>query len=280
MFRLSKSKMSTLFGCPLKYHLNYDIKPPIDSETEDHYLKAGIYLHETLEKIYSKIDEEKYLSLDIIDKVEYLEEKFDLAITGDELIDEITKAGLNNFIAWQTKMDRQCDGYYKPYAVEKSVQMVITQDFIDAFIIGYEKIAAVNKIKNLPDLKEPVLLNGFIDRVDCINKEYSILDYKSKISAVKAYEMSLYALMAAVDLKLPVKKISVWGYKDGSYSYKNIKPNNIIFGLYKITEFMDMRERYENKLKRFPRKKGFACRWCNWQKLCAKSYNSRGELKK
>ena len=52
MFRLSKSKMSTLFGCPLKYHFNYDLRPEEDSETEDHYLIAGIYLHNTLEKIF------------------------------------------------------------------------------------------------------------------------------------------------------------------------------------------------------------------------------------
>lgn len=279
MFKLSKSRMGTLFSCPLNYYFKYILKPSKTDKVEDHYLTAGLYIHETLENIYTKINEDEYINLDIIDKIEYLIDKFDLNITGDPLVDEITKLACDNFIKWQCKMDRKYNGYYKPFMTEKYVEMELSQDFINFFIENYPNLAASIKIKNLPKLEEPIILNGYIDRVDYLNNEYSILDYKSKVTSIKAYELALYTLMASVNLKLPITHVSVFGYKDGSYTYKKIKPNNIIFGLYKIIDFMNLKNKYENIINRFPRKKGFFCRWCEWQTLCQK-YNSRGELKK
>ena len=253
--------------CPLNYWFYYISKYEKTNTSDDKFQLAGIKVHERLDKLYKDLDD-SMVDLPIMDRVVKLGNAFGESDTENPEANEIIDIARENYISWQIKMDKKIGKLYRPYAREKFVQFVLTPDFIDKFTEGRES-ANVKKIRNMPKLEVPILMRGYIDRVDFINDEYSIMDYKSKTSSVHAWELALYALGASINLKLPIKSVSCFGYKDGSYFYRPLKESNVDFALYKILEFNKNLKRCEEK--GFKRKRGpFVCSWCEYQDLCNK----------
>jgi len=283
MLTLSKSKIKSLIDCPLKFRFNYidDPKPEKDTILDDKYLIAGLEIHDRLDKIYDKIDEQKYKNMDIIEKIEYLDDLFGDAETENLEANEIINIARKNFIEYQINLDKEFNkDLAKPYKKELFAKFIITDNFIKKFIEPRKDSTTGKKIRNLNPLNEDILIRGYIDRIDQFpDNTYGILDYKSKTTSVTIWELSGYMLMASIHLNLPeINKIGCWGYKDSSYFYRPVKVQNIDYFLFKVLEFKNNYDKYQ-KLGRWPRKRGFMCRFCEWQKLC-KKYNSQGELKK
>ena len=268
MERISKSKMVCLFNCPMNYYFKYMNRAKKTDIVDDKFIVAGIEVHEKIEKVYDKIDdsimdEEGHVQIFLLNQA------FGEPVTKIPESIEIIKTARDNFVDWQLDMNEKVGGFYRPYDVEKFVKCVIDQEFIDKFV-GDRKGSNAEKIRNMSPLDQPYLVNGFIDRVDLINGEYSIMDYKSKTKSVKAWELALYSLMASIDLKYDISHVSCWGYKDASYYYRKLKINNIDFALYKILEYNKLVNRY--KRMGFKKKESkWICEWCEYKQLCQKT---------
>ena len=265
MERLSKSKIISLINCPLSYWFKYLSGMDKTDESDDMYQVAGTEVHDRLDKLYDQIEDNIY-DMPLMDQIFLLDQAYGKAETDNPGSNEIIEKGRDNFIDWQLRMNKKIGAFYRPHDKEQHVEFRINQKFIDKFVAG-KKGSNADKIRAAKRLSQPYMMNGYIDRVDCINGEYSVMDYKSKTTSVKAWELALYAIMASIDLEYPISHVSCWGYKDDSYFYRKLTVNNINFALLKILEYDKNLARYKRLgFKKIENK--WSCGWCEYKELC------------
>lgn len=263
--RLSKSKIIALQNCPLGYWFKYISGLKKTDKSDDKFQIAGLTVHDKLDKIYDLVEDNIY-DMAVIDQIFLLDQAYGKSESGNPESDEIIDRGRDNFIDWQLNMNKKIGAFYRPHEKEQHVQFRINQDFIDRFV-GDRKGSNADKIRAAKRLSQSYCVHGYIDRIDYIDGEYSIMDYKSKTSSVKAWELALYAIMASVDLEYPISHVSCWGYKDNSYFYRKLTVNNINFALLKILEYDRNLARYKRLgFKKIENK--WSCGWCEYKQLC------------
>ncbi len=131
-----------------------------------------------------------------------------------------------------------------------------------------------NKEDFLPILKEHKIniddMVGIIDATFYANKEYVVLDYKSSASNTTnlRFELNFYAKLLS-DSKIldrPVKYISAYGYKDGTFFYEEINNRSYNTMIKKVDNFR--KNDWQNM--EYPKKIGFYCSWCEYINSCNK----------
>ncbi len=131
-----------------------------------------------------------------------------------------------------------------------------------------------NKEDFLPILKEHKIINndevGIVDVIHYDNGEYLLLDYKSSANNPSNLRFELNFYKKLVDdsgiLDKSVKRISAYGYKDGSIFVEDINNRSYNVMIKKIDSFRN--NKWDEM--QYPKKPGYQCSWCQFINSCNK----------
>jgi DNA helicase-2/ATP-dependent DNA helicase PcrA len=236
--KLSFSKIKLYLECPLKYYFLYELKL---KEKPKAYKSFGKSIHLTLSKFYSL---PKYPSFDKL-----------LEIYKDNWIKE---------------------GYEDSCKEEKDFQRgkELLKKYYYRNIFNYEKAFQVEKgVKfNIDEFE----ILGFIDRIDKINEDFELIEYKTgqydllynSIDLIDEYEvlqMSIYYLAFENEFKKPPKYLSIYYLSLDNDSKKRVllKNEHIQYSLEKI---LFVGKNIKNK--NFFKKENNYCKFCDFRKEC------------
>lgn len=166
--RYSPSKLNTFLLCPLHFYLRYvaHIEPPKEVNEDVDKSVIGSVIHQVLEELVNKIKAAPHQFQHLIDDTEQqldtiLRQKFNAQHFDNQ---EIERGKI--FLAFQVTK-KYLTAYLKTFAQELSEKPF---DFVGTEI----ELNATLNIDN-----QEVRLYGLTDRVDCIDGDIAILDYKT-----------------------------------------------------------------------------------------------------
>lgn len=224
---ISKSKIKTLENCPLLFKWQY-LDHKIPDIPPAAVTKTGTDVHDIFNKFYDNIKLEQISELPL----EYFKNSM--------------------------KVLPQYQGIFDLFCKFQARRWELTKD----------------KSEFMPILKEKKFINndevGVVDAVHYTAGQYLVLDYKSSANNPTnlRFELNYYAKIVNDSniLDKPVKFIGVYGYKDGSIFYEDIKVRSYNIMLKKVDEF---RKTDWEKLD-YIKKIGFHCSWCPYITSCNK----------
>ncbi len=224
---VSKSRIKTLESCPLLFKFQY-----IDHKVPDIppavITKIGLDVHDIFNKFYDNIS-----------------------------MDKMSK---------------------NPYEYFKNSMMVLPQyqNIFNLFCKFQAQRWELTENKDffMPVLKEKKIINnnetGIIDVVHYDGENYIVLDYKSSANNPTSlrFELNFYAKIIddSKILDKPIKYISAYGYKDGSFFCEEIGIRSYNVMLKKVKEFRNINWGGIE----YPKNPGFACSWCSYINSCNK----------
>ncbi len=224
---ISKSRIKTLESCPLLFKWQYIEKRNPDIPSAV-ITKIGLDVHNLFDKFYDNIN---------IDKV-------------SENPYEYFKNSMNVLPQYQNIFNLFCKFQAQRWKLTEN------KDFF------------------MPVLKEKKIINnnetGIIDVVHYDGENYIVLDYKSSANNPTSlrFELNFYAKIIddSKILDKPIKYISAYGYKDGSFFCEEIGIRSYNVMLKKVEEFRNIKW---DEIQ-YPKKPGFACSWCSYINSCNK----------
>lgn len=224
---ISKSRIKTLESCPLLFKWQY-----IDHKVPDippaPITKIGLDVHELFNKFYDSIS-----------------------------IDKVSENPFGYFKQSMTVLP-QYQGIFNLFCKFQAKRWQLTE----------------NKDNFLPVLKEQKIINndevGIIDAVHYDGENYVVLDYKSSANNPSNLRFELNYYKKIVDdvkiLDKPIKYISAYGYKDGSFFCEEVNTRSYNTMIKKIETFRNTNWSNMEYLKR----PGFHCFWCSYINSCNK----------
>ncbi|MDI6861553.1 MAG: PD-(D/E)XK nuclease family protein [Caldisericia bacterium] len=237
--KLSFSKIRTYLECPLKYYFLYELKL---KEKPKPYKSFGKTLHLTLSKFHTL---PKYPSF------EKLKEIYETYWIGEGFkdSDEEKKEFLRGLELLKKYYYKNIFNYEMAYKVETEVKFKVN-DF-EIF--------------------------GFIDRIDKINDDYEVIEYKTGkynvdfnaiglIDESELLQMSIYYIAFENEFKKPPRFLSIY-YLSLDYDSKkriNLKEENLKES---IDLIIDVGTKIKNK--KFYKKENNFCRYCDFKKECS-----------
>ena len=159
--KLSSTQLESYFSCPFKHFAKYGLKLKERSSFAFDQRDVGNFCHKAVEKYVEQfIDKPFNFEFGRIDR--FIDENFDKIMTEENLQDKLDlvfeKEGLTKFLKFQLKtilsnieleMSQSC---YRPFKLEAKVEQKLFDD---------------------------IVFTGKIDRIDCANEFFRILDYKT-----------------------------------------------------------------------------------------------------
>ena len=175
------------------------------------------------------------------------------------------------------KLHKIFDNYYDLKDITKAIQKEnLDQDFMDKYGDHITHFMDFNsKYKLIPIVKETKYdldnFTGIIDRVDIIDNEYAIIDYKSSSgTSIENYmkELLLYAHLIQEGKKIVIGKVGIFFTTNNKFIVESITQSQIDFNLFEIKEEIKLYEEMINN-KQFP-KTYTNCHWCGYKEMCKK----------
>lgn len=236
-YNLSYSKIDAFKTCPLKFKFRYIYKIP---SSENHAANFGTSIHNTLNKFYDHLKNGKDPSMNLLtDLYEANWEK-------------------NGYESRAHENTRKKKGYemLKNFYEQNDGQWVIPHYLERPFKI---------KVDNY-------CFTGRIDRIDKLeNGTYEIIDYKTgrlkKNKSLKSdLQLSIYALAGRDVYNLPVSKLSLYFIEDN----EKVSTERNEEQLEKAADEIKSLACDINNSK-FEANPGFACKFCEYKRICNKS---------
>lgn len=165
---------------PLNFYMKnlLKVRETRDIEEELSNVEYGNLVHKALEVLYLPFKGEILKLQDFDSMFSKIDTAIDFAITEKKHQKEFYQKGINYILKVQAQK-----------TIEKIIQ--VDRDLVEKGnvlkIIELE-YRIENVVFKLNDT-ENVIFNGFIDRIDCLNNEIRIIDYKSKIATTKKLEI-------------------------------------------------------------------------------------------
>ena len=232
---LSKSGIHMYRQCPKRFEYMVIQDLGLDETNLPEAMVIGTIFHDAAEKLYDQIDMEAVLSGAV------------------SIVDEYCK--------------------YMPYEEHY-------RNFIDMEQTRFDAIGGVGKVtrdffplhRELYMEDKELMFYGTLDRIDRIDGEYAVIDYK--VSKYPKYsgqlskyrlELAGYAHLAEVTgiVDKPVKYIGVWFMKTGNMMFEELKPRSrkaLHDNIRKVREGVQARM--------LDRKPGWGCDYCPYVKKC------------
>lgn len=173
--RISPTALSTYILCPLRFYFKYVARikeaDEITENADDAIL--GTVIHEVLKKIYEQFPKKQKINLDQFEKV--IKQDIDILIF--EAFENIKdqKITRENLKVGKNRLAFEVIKNYLQDFLKKEAKLIKENELIP---LGFEQKANI-KIKLQSTIKENIELYGVIDRIDSLNEELRILDYKS-----------------------------------------------------------------------------------------------------
>lgn len=294
--RISPTAISTYIKCPLRFYFTYVARikeaDEITENADDAIL--GTVIHEVLQKIYEQFPKKQKIDIDQFQAV--INQDMDALIFNafENLKDQkITRENLQfgkNRLAFEV-----IKNYLKDF-LKKEAKLIKENELIP---LGFETKASV-QVKLQSPIKENIELYGVIDRIDCLNEDLRILDYKSgkveprelKFSQMielftepklaKSLQLMCYSLLFSEQSEEYQEIIKEKGFISGIISFKSedvlnsclYNGNNVINGN-NIAEFKDTLSQFLSTV--FSPEIGFSaiedevnCEYCPYKTICLK----------
>lgn len=226
----SYSQIETFDTCPLKYFYRYAVSVPVKTH---HSAVFGTVIHETLNEFYQSIG---VASFDLLMKI-YEKNWISEGYENKEHEMARKKAG--------TEMLRK---YYELNSKDWGNQAFLEKDF--SIMVG-----SVN-------------FTGKIDRIDKLaDGTYEVIDYKTggnaKLTPKNKFQLSIYALASARDLRVEVSKLSCYFLEDNKKISLKKLPEDL--GLIE-NEILDYLEQIKNS--DFAPTPNHYCNLCDFRLIC------------
>lgn len=242
----SVSQLKTYESCPQKYLYSYIYKIPSDSK---HYFDFGTSVHGVLEILASKISKDKSIEMLFAKAVSLLKKSwiskgYESAAIEREYFEKGILA-LKNFIEQELKLKEE-----------------------NREIIGEEKTFLVEI--------EGKKIYGIIDRIDKVNGEYEILDYKTSNSMVSLDKLKsdIQLLVYAIALKDDPNMYGVYPKTMGLWYLIHDKITKLDFDETQIEivkkEILKLIGGIESK-NFIAKPSHFNCTYCDYFKICPNS---------
>jgi RecB family exonuclease len=236
---MSKSKVNTFLNCPWNFYLTYieDMRSQNQAPEEGSPLKKGLDLHKVFEDYYT-LPSAKTVKEPYEDNIFDILKMFPLANKKDPELDAEYDMHLGNFAAWNASD--------------------IRNKGIENYIPLYRELKLYNKEYNFV---------GIIDRAEKKSDgTYRILDYKTGRShPLKGYliELGFYKFLFEEEMGLPVTEVGIYFSKDGRLRTTDIGKKDVERSLTQLDTIRSL-----IKQKKFPKKVGFLCNWCDNKDVC------------